>query len=436
MNTKLLTYSLAVARRCLFYFVSQHWSREKLEAYQDVRLRNLIRHAADHVPYYRSLFKDAGIDPATFKGREDMHRIPLLDKDTLRTRKDDFVADNAGLYGVNWDSTSGSTGTPLHFIIDNETKANKLAAVIRSYQWGGYIPWKKTFSIQSYRFNPPGSLFKNYRLVNLWRFDAKLLKRDTALHMVEMMNSIRPDMIIGYPFTILMISRFASENGIPLNPVGSIVTAGETLSESRRRALEEAYQCEVFDFYSHHEDVVVISECREHTKHVHEDFSYCEVLDSSGRVASDGVGELVGTGFYNYAMPLIRYRTGDTVVFEPEKRCGCGREFRAVREIIGRQNDYLETPDGRFLGNVLEHSVDNARGVVLSQCVQDAVDHIYVNIIADETFNEDSKREFENGLRARLGNEIRIDFKVVSELERTGSGKTPFILSKIGHSFT
>ena len=435
MDTKLITYSFNIARRCLFYFTSQHWSRERLEAYQDARLRSLIMHAAGHVPYYRALFREAGIDPAAFRGREDMHRIPLLDKDTLRTRKDEFVADNAAMYGMNWDSTSGSTGTPLHFIIDNETKANKLAAVIRSYQWGGYFPWKKTFSIQSYRFKTPGTLYKNFRFVNLWRFDAKLLKRDTALNMVNMMNTIRPDMIIGYPFTILMISRFAQENGIPLNPVGSIVTAGETLSENRRRGLEEAYRCEVFDFYSHHEDVVLVSECREHTKHVHEDFSYCEVVDGSGGAAADGTGELVGTGLYNYAMPLIRYRTGDTVVFEPGKRCRCCREFRAVKEIVGRQNDYLETPDGRFLGNVLEHSVDNARGVVLSQCVQDAVDHIYINIIADETFSEDSKKEFEKGLRVRLGNEIRIDFKVVSELERTKSGKTPFILSKIGHNF-
>lgn len=435
MNTKLVTYSLAIARRYLFYTVSQHWGRERLEAYQDARLRDLVRHAAAHVPYYRGLFREAGIDPGSFRGREDMHRIPLLDKDTLRTRKDDFVADNAAAYGVNWDSTSGSTGTPLHFIVDDETKANKLAAVIRSYQWGGYFPGKKTFSIQSYRFKEPGTLYRNYWFANLWRFDAKLLKRGTALRMVNMMNEIRPDMIIGYPFTILMVAQFARENGIPLNPVSSIVTAGETLSESRRKALEEAYRCEVFDFYSHHEDAALVSECRAHTKHIHEDFCYCEVVDGSGAVASDGSGEFVGTGLYNYAMPLIRYRTGDTVVFEPGKLCACGRAFRSVREIVGRQNDYLETPDGRFLGNVLEHSVDNARGVVLSQCVQDAVDHIYINIIADSTFTEDSQREFEKGLRARLGNEMHIDFRVVTELERSASGKTPFILSKIGHSF-
>ena len=106
-----------------------------------------------------------------------------------------------------------------------------------------------------------------------------------------------------------------------------------------------------------------------------------------------------------------------------------------MKEIIGRQNDYLETPDGRFLGNVLEHSIDNAKGVIFSQCVQDAVDHIYLNLIIDDTFNDDSKVELEKGFRVRLGNEIKIDFKIVTELEKNKNGKTSFIMSKIGHEY-
>jgi len=420
----------------MFYFISQRWDRDKIETYQDISLQKLVRHAARNVPYYRNIFREIGLNPSTFQGRSDMHKIPLLDKDTLREKRDEFIAENAAEYGINWDSTSGSTGTPLHFIIDNETKANKLAAVVRSYQWAGYYPWKKTFSIQSYKFKIPGSLFKHYSFVNLWRFDSKLLKKDTALEIARMMDAIKPGMIIGYPFSVLMISQFAKEDDIILHPVRSIVTAGETLSEKRRSLLEEAYRCKVFDFYSHHEDVAMISECSEHSMHIHEDFAYNEVVDGSGDDASqEGVGELVGTGFYNYAMPLIRYRTGDTIVLDQGKTCSCTRKFRTVKEIVGRQNDYLETPDGRLLGNVLEHSVDNAKGVILSQCVQVAVDHIYINMIVDNTFNEESQKEFETGLRKRLGNEIRIDFRIVGELERSKSGKTPFILSKIGHNY-
>jgi len=436
MDKKLLIYSLNILKRYLFYTWSQTWDKARVEAYQDAKLKALVTHAARNVPYYRNLFREVGIDPAAFRGRADMHRIPLLDKDTLRRKKDEFRADNAESFGINWDSTSGSTGTPLHFIVDDAAKANKLAGVIRSYQWGGYVPGKRTFSLQSYKFPVAGTLFKHFKYVNLWRFDSKRLKRETGLEILNMINTIKPHMIIGFPFSILMVSQFAREEGIPLHPVRHIVTAGETLSESRRRLIEQAYRGEVFDFYSSHESVVIISECRQHTKHIHEDFSFCEVVDPSGNPVPDGEpGELVGTGFYNYGMPLIRYRTYDTIILEPGKRCSCGRQFRAVREIVGRQNDYLETPDGRFLGNVLEHSVDNARGVILSQCVQDAVDHIYINMIVDDSYTEESRTKFEEGLRLRLGNEIRIDFRIVTELERAGSGKTPFILSKIGHSY-
>lgn len=437
MDKSTISYAARVFRQYLFYLKTQKWDRKTIDDYQDRQLVRIVKHAAQHVPYYRNLFNDMGFDPSAFRGGADMHKIPLLDKETLRTRQKEFIADNADQYGINWDSTSGSTGTPLHLIIDNSTKAHKLAAVLRSYQWAGYLPWKKTFSIQSYAFDNPEDISRHYRFVNLWRFNSRLLSKDTTIEVVEMINNIKPKIFIGYPFSILMLSRFAKEQGLSIHPPESIVTAGETLSEQRRAALERAYHCKVYDFFSLHEDVAVITECRYQTKHICEDFAYNEIVDDHGQDASTrGIGELVGTGFYNYAMPLIRYRIGDIVRIDTgDQSCKCGRQFKVVKEIIGRQNDYLETPDGRFLGNVLEHSIDNAKGVIFSQCVQDAVDHIYLNLIIDDTFNDDSKVELEKGFRVRLGNEIKIDFKIVTELEKNKSGKTSFIMSKIGHEY-
>ena len=436
MKKSTVNLAVGTCSRYFFYLCSEKWSRARYESYQDDQLKKIIRHASLKVPYYRDLFKKIKLDPEHFRGRRDMHAIPLLDKETLRTRQKEFIAEDAARYGINWDSTSGSTGTPLHHIIDNATKAHKLAAVLRAYQWAGYFPGKRTFSIQSYTFANPQALARRYPLANLWRFNSKLLKEDTALEILAMINDIRPHVIIGYPFSILMISQIARQKGIRIHPVESIITAGETLSERRRQLLEEAYGCRVHDFFSHHEDVAVISECRHKTKHVFENFAYNEVIDDNGAPSAGGVGRLVGTGFYNYAMPLIRYTVGDNVEFVAGTgQCPCGSKFRRVKEIVGRQNDYLETPDGRFLGNVLEHAVDNAKGVRLSQCVQDTVDHIYINMIVDETFSEESIKAFEQGLRLRLGNEIRIDFKVVDQLEKTKSGKTPFIISKIGHVY-
>jgi len=426
-------FSKRVLSRYLFYARSQKWDRKRIESYQDNKLVSVIKHAAANVPYYRDLFKKVGLNSKTFRGRIDMHKIPLLDKETLRVRQKEFIAENAENFGINWDSTSGSTGTPLHFIMDHSSKAHKLAGVLRSYQWAGYFPGKKVFSLQSYSFPDPKVLFRRYTLANLWRINARLLTKDSALEIVSMINEIKPDIIIGYPFSIFMLSKLAKEGGGTISPVSSIVTAGETLSEKRRALLETAYGCRVHDFYSLHEAVSIISECDHQTKHISEDFAYNEVVDEDGNIVTDnGTGEIVGTGFYNYAMPLIRYKLGDTVVLNNNNTCKCGRNFKSVKEIIGRQNDYIITPDGRYMGNVLEHSVDNAKGVMLSQCVQDSADRIYVNLVVDESFNDDSIKAFEEGMRARLGDEIRIDFKKVNELEKKPSGKTPFIYSKLG----
>ncbi len=364
-----------------------------------------------------------------------MPKIPLLDKEIVRTRREDLTADNAERYGIHWDSTSGSTGTPLHMIIDNDTNINKLTALIRSYQWAGYTFGKKTFSLQSYYIKDAEIKFNPF--FNVLRFDSNHLKKDSALRVVERINRIKPKFFMGFPFDLLILSRFAEKAGIDISRPDSIVTYGETLSDKKRELLESGYKCPVFDYYSHHECVAMIAECEHHKRHLVEDFAYHEIVDEQGDDAWDkGGGELIGTGLYNYAMPLIRYKTRDTVTTDAEpKTCACGRHFRNIEKILGKQCDYLETVDGRLLGAVMSHSADNAKGVVMSQCVQDAKDHITIRMITDAAFDDASLAAFEAGLRKRLGDKMKIDFQKADQLEKSRGGKTPFILSKIGNEY-
>lgn len=425
----------SLGRQYVFYQRSQYWSRAKLEAYQDERLRQLIRHAGKHIPYYRRLFGKINLDPDTFRGRVDMHRIPLLDKETVRTHHKELIADNAARFGITWESTSGSTGTPLHVIVDKGTRANKLAALLRSYQWAGYRFGKPTFSLQSYYLKE--SDYQYNRLYRVLRFDSNCFKRESAVEVTKILNRLKPKFYMGFPFDLLMFSRFAADEGAAIPKPDSMVTYGETLSEEKREALESAYGCPVFNYYSQHECASMIAECERHSLHLIDDFAYHEVVDECGQnLTSSGTGELVGTGLYNYAMPLIRYRTRDDIVMSGDTAtCSCGQSLKVIKEIIGKQCDYIETPDGRFLGAVMSHSIDNARGVVVSQCVQDALDHIYINLVVDNQYNEGSQKALERDLRKRLGEEMKIDFQLVSQLEKRTGGKTPFILSKIGHIY-
>lgn len=425
-----------IISRYFFYRRSQGWTRERLEAYQDEMLRRLIRHAGRFVPYYRKLFREIGLDAEKFQGRSDLAKIPLLDKETVRTRCRELIADNAAKFGVVWDSTSGSTGTPLHFLLDQGARADKLCALIRSYQWAGYTLGKKAFSLQSYYLR--NRCWEYKKLYRVLRFDSNQLKRVNAEEVISILRRWKPRFYMGFPFDLQMLARFAQQAGLTLPSPDSMVTYGETLSTVRRRALQESYSCPVFDFYSQHECVSMIAECEQHFLHLVDDFAYHEIIDSGGSDATEHLrGELVGTGYYNFAMPLIRYRTRDEIILSDDGGpCACGRVFRRVKEIIGKQCDYIETPDGRILGAVMSHSMDRGQGVVMSQCVQDAPDHLYVNLITDESFRDETFQALEADLRKRVGEEMKIEFRQVSQMEKRPGGKTPFLLSKIGNQYT
>lgn len=76
---------------------SQYWDADKIEAYQGRKLVSMLCHAVAHVTFYREL----GIDASSIRSPADLERFPLLTKQQVQERPEDFIADNF-------------KGTPLH----------------------------------------------------------------------------------------------------------------------------------------------------------------------------------------------------------------------------------------------------------------------------------------------------------------------------------
>ena len=67
---------------------SQWWSDQELVQFQEERLRRVVAHAYEHVPYYRALFQQHGLKPVAIQTLADLPRIPILS----RTRFGEFLA--------------------------------------------------------------------------------------------------------------------------------------------------------------------------------------------------------------------------------------------------------------------------------------------------------------------------------------------------------
>ena len=70
------------------------WSRRMVVEWQNEKLKQFIKHAYEHTIYYRELFDSLGLSPTDITCLEDLKKIPIIDKNTIRKRYNDLIPDN------------------------------------------------------------------------------------------------------------------------------------------------------------------------------------------------------------------------------------------------------------------------------------------------------------------------------------------------------
>ncbi|MFA7630672.1 MAG: hypothetical protein WCY21_01075 [Candidatus Cloacimonadaceae bacterium] len=255
------------------------------------------------------------------------------------------------------------------------------------------------------------------------------MTKEKCLEVGKILIKHHPVFFEGYARSFVDFYNTLAEHGMEIPKPKSVFCYGETITPKVRDFIESKFEAPLFDHYGNRELTACIDQFPDGKQYLTEDYFYPEILSSEGNIEAHGYGELVSTGIYNNAMPLIRYRTRDFVKvheYKKNSRFAC----REVEAIEGRMDDYLLLPDGRKI-YFAEGALGYAEGVVAAQYVQDEKDHVTVNLVVDAKFNKDFYKMIEQGLKKRIGDSIRFSFRIVPELEKKGSGKTPFIINKV-----
>ncbi len=74
-----------------FYYLQSllkraYWSNERLEDYQNKRLRHLVKYAYDYVPFYHKKFRELGLKPPDIKTKKDLNKLPIIPKNEIRAK--------------------------------------------------------------------------------------------------------------------------------------------------------------------------------------------------------------------------------------------------------------------------------------------------------------------------------------------------------------
>ena len=415
-----------------FLKAAESWSLEDLRAYQDEQLRRTVRHAYDNVPYYREVFDERKLSPDDVRTVEDLPKLPLLEKATLRRRYDDLQARGWPRRRIVRGRTGGTTGTALRLTSDRDTQPWQWAVVWRHRARFGLVPGDSFVVFAGRSVVPlsqtgPPIWRRNLPMHQTYVSVHHMTDRNLA-HLVGYLRKRPVAYYTGYPSALYRFATFLLDNDLSLeDPPRITVSASETLLPRQRRVIEEALKTEVTDHYGVSEQCVCISECERHRYHLDMEFGVTELLALEG--GPPKLRRIVCTGFRNPVMPLIRYDIGDLAT-ESDRPCPCGRAAPAVESIDGRIESYIVTPDGRVLGRLgflfwETHTIREA------QLVQDDRDHLTVRVVRADGYTESDERRFLADLRRYVGPEMRIDMEHLPEIPREPNGKFRQIVSHV-----
>jgi phenylacetate-CoA ligase len=418
---------------------SERWPETRIRVFQNERIRQLVSLAYARSPFYRQVWDEAGVKPGDVRGVEDLPRLPVIDKASVReygTRM--MTAASAKRDWVNG-HTSGTTGSPLSVWYDRETCIMTNAVDRRQKIWGGMEnrDWVGMFLgrvIVPMDQSEPPFWRPNWVQKQVW-FSSFHLSDEFLPQYFQEIRRRRLRFLEGYPSTLYVLARSLERRGERL-PMRAVFTSSETLLPIQRQAIESAFSCRVFDFFGHAERVAFATECDEHNgKHIAEEFGVVEVTDASGAPVPDGEpGFLVGTSLHNTAMPLFRYRTTDVTAILGEP-CRCGRTLRRIRDVTTKAEDIVVTPDGRMVSpSILTHPFKPLVQVLKSQLIQDRLDHIIVKIVPSSDFGVTDREHLIRELQLRLGSSMSIDVELVGDIPRESSGKYRWVISHLQHA--
>lgn len=422
-----------------FLKASERWPAERWRAWQLEQLRSICRLAWERTAYYRRTFQDCGFHPDDLRRPEDIARLPLIDKDTLRPHVDEMLAVDRDDARVDYVSTSGTGGRPFDFYIGAERSGIEYGYLTTSWQRFGYRLGMPLAVLRGrvVAVDDHGERYEFDPILRHHYFSTFHLTDENMRGYVHRMEQLGEWFLHAYPSSADTLARFLKRNDLPA-PRGcrGIILESENLYPDQRERIEEAFGARAFSCYGHSEKLVLAVECEEsHDYHVWPTYGYFELLDESGHpVREPGQrGEIVGTGFINRVMPFIRYRTGDYAEYGGERCSACGREHIVLRRIEGRwPAGDLVANDGSLVSLTALNLHDDAlRHVRQFQFRQDEPGRAVLCISPADGFGRRDQERIQESLDRRLAGRVQIRVELVDTIPLTSRGKLKLVDQRI-----
>jgi phenylacetate-CoA ligase len=417
---------------------AQWWDRERIEAWQLNKLKSIVKYAYKNVPGYHLLYRDAGVAPDDITAIDKVKILPFITKELLRENLEDFTAKNIPSRKLKFVTTGGSTGTPFGFY---QTEVNRWVENAFMHHGWEQVGWQleDTSIVLRGSFTGTEDHFWDYDKANR-KIHLSIYHLDNRMYSeyVGKIEEFKPQHLQAYPSAVTILADLILEHG----DVGHInfkttLLGSENIYEWQKEKLRKAFpEAKLFGWYGQSEQVILAPMCEYlDSYHLWPFYGLTEILNEAGDDVGLGtVGELVGTSFWNYGTPFIRYRTND-LALKGKRRCDeCGRKFQLLDNIEGRMQDYVVTSDERYitLTGLIFAQHFHAFGVIKNmQLYQDKKGQVTVRVIPAEGFSKSDAFEIKEKIETAVNGKLKVQVKLVDRINRTQRGKYRFLEQKL-----
>lgn len=398
---------------------SEFYSAQQLDELQNRKLSALVEHCCKNVPYYTEMFERLNLKPEDIRTKEDLAKLPYLDKQTVRKNYNQLIARNKPRLFSSVAETSGTTGTPSKFLRDYYSVNFENAALWRFREAVGgnranRVILRGDIIVPVEQNSPP--FWKEYPFNRELYLSSYHISPENAESYYRKMIEFGTETIYAFPSSVYLLAKYFYGIGKKI-ALKAVFTSSENISDRQRRLVEEVFMCKIYDWYGQVERVSAIGQCEKGTYHIIEDYSITETIDTGHGI------ELVGTNLNNYIMPLLRFRTGDLIMLG-EHRCSCGRNFREISRIQGRSLEYILTPEGNKISLFLvTDTLDFDDHVSEAQFIQVKQGEIIVNIVKGEKYSAADRLKIIRDIKEHTSPDMVVTLNEVDALIRGANGK-------------
>jgi|MTBAKSStandDraft_1061840.scaffolds.fasta_scaffold15359_3 phenylacetate-CoA ligase len=418
---------------------SQFFSYEQHKSIQWNELKRLLNHSYLNTKYYRKIFDSICCDPRDITCIKDFEKLPFLTKTELSGNKENLKAINYHermLYEV---TTGGSTGTPTSFY-ERKIERSEIERAFNDVllQRISYAPGDRTAVLRGsivprrsdgthWQFNP-----KNNQLI----LSSYHLTKNTIELYAKLILKYEIKLIHAYPSAITLFANYLKNNDIRFPFLKGIWCTSEMLYPWQRDFITSVFPCKILNHYGLTERVVLGGDCPV-SQHIHlfPEYGYTELINEKGKTIHEAgvVGEIVATGFTNYATPFIRYRTGDMGSWV-EDHCLCGRHYPLLKGIEGRTQDLIQASDGRWItltALIFAQHFDAFSRINKFQIIQLQKGKIVIKIIKTSGYSKDDEKEIKGKIINAAEGRLEMTFEYVKNIPTSKRGKHIFLIQNL-----